>query len=114
MPRIANENRLGQQAGAEAPISEDGGAPVKPAAVTPPVSGDGGSPPAPPAPLAPSTPPAPPAGTGGKRRVKCADLKGKQVIVGKGEIVQIDENGFFEVDAEEAKRLLTIPGYEKA
>jgi hypothetical protein len=46
--------------------------------------------------------------------VKCESLKGKKVIVGKGEVVQIDENGFFEVEAEEAERLLTIPGYEEA
>ena len=57
--------------------------------------------------------PASPA-NGEKKRVKCADLKGKKLIVGNGGIVQIDENGFFEVEAKEAERLLTIPGYEKA
>jgi hypothetical protein len=50
----------------------------------------------------------------GKKRVKCEALKGKKIIIGKGEAVQIDENGFFEVEAEEAERLLTIPGYKKA
>jgi hypothetical protein len=58
--------------------------------------------------------PAPPPANGEKRRVKCAALKGKKVIVGKGEVVQIDDDGFFEVQAEEAERLLTIPGYEPA
>jgi hypothetical protein len=50
----------------------------------------------------------------GKRRIKCADLKGKKVIVGKGNTVQIDENGFLEVEEKVAERLLTIPGYEEA
>jgi hypothetical protein len=56
--------------------------------------------------------PAPPAKEG-KRRVKCEALKGKKVIVGNGEVVQIHENGFFEVSEAEAERLLTIPGYEE-
>jgi hypothetical protein len=59
-------------------------------------------------------PPVPPTESGGKKRVKCGAMKGKKVIVGKGEVVQIDENGCFEVEAEEAERLLTIPGYEEA
>jgi hypothetical protein len=59
-------------------------------------------------------PPAPPTGSGDKKRVKCEDLKGKKVIIGNGEAVQIDENGFFEVDEKEAARLLTIPGYVEA
>jgi hypothetical protein len=46
--------------------------------------------------------------------VKCAALKGKKIIVGKGEAVQIDENGFLEVEEKEAERLLSIPGYEEA
>jgi hypothetical protein len=50
----------------------------------------------------------------GRKRLKCEDMKGKKIIVGKGEPVQIDENGFFEVDEKEAARLLTIPGYEEA
>ena len=49
-----------------------------------------------------------------KKRVKCEALKGKKIIIGKGEAVQIDANGFFEADAKEAERLLTIPGYEEA
>jgi hypothetical protein len=46
--------------------------------------------------------------------MKCEALKGGKIIVGKGEPVQIDENGFFEVDEKKAARLLTIPGYEEA
>jgi hypothetical protein len=46
--------------------------------------------------------------------MKCADLKGGRITVGRGEIVPIDENGLFEVDEREAARLLTIPGYEEA
>jgi hypothetical protein len=48
----------------------------------------------------------------GKKRIKCAMLKGKKITIVKGEVVQIDENGFFEVEEQEATRLLTIPGYE--
>ena len=58
-------------------------------------------------------PPAPPAKEG-KRRVKCEALKGGKVIVGNSKVIQIDENGFFEVSEAEAERLLTIPGYEEA
>jgi hypothetical protein len=58
-------------------------------------------------------PPAPPAKEG-RKRVKCEALKGGKIIIGKGEAVRIDENGFFEVDEEEAARLLTIPGYKEA
>jgi hypothetical protein len=58
-------------------------------------------------------PPVPPKNEG-KKRVKCEALKGEKIIVGNGEIVQIDENGFFEVEAKEAERLLTIPDYEEA
>jgi hypothetical protein len=54
--------------------------------------------------------PAPPVNNG-KRRIKCGALKGRMVVVGKGKIIPIDENGFLEVGAEEAERLLTIPGY---
>jgi hypothetical protein len=50
----------------------------------------------------------------GNTRMKCAALRGLSVIVGKGEPVQIDKDGFFEVGEKEAARLLTIPGYEKA
>ena len=59
-------------------------------------------------------PPAPPPANAQKKRVKCEALKGKKIIIGKGEAVQIDGNGFFEVDAKEAERLLSIPGYEEA
>jgi hypothetical protein len=96
MPKPAdNRNRQGQgkQAGAEVPPAASAGTPPEP---------DGG------------TPPAPPTGSGGKKRVKCESLKGKKVIIGKGGAVRIDENGFFEVGAEEAEWLLTIPGYEEA
>ena len=61
-------------------------------------------------PAAEAPPPAGRAGKG-KKRVKCAALKGGKITVGKGEVVQIDENGFFEVSEAEAERLLTIPGY---
>ncbi|MDR1351670.1 MAG: hypothetical protein LBK05_00180 [Treponema sp.] len=50
----------------------------------------------------------------GKKRIRCAALKGGKIIAGKGVIIQIDENGFFEVDEKEAVRLLTIPDYEEA
>jgi hypothetical protein len=94
MPKSADDkNRQDQQTGAEAPPAASTDTPANPT---------GG------------TPPAPATENGGKKRVKCEALKGKQVIIGKGEAVQIDENGFFEVEAEEAERLLTIPGYEEA
>jgi hypothetical protein len=50
----------------------------------------------------------------GKKRMRCVSLKGCKVIAGKGETVQVDENGFFEIDETMAARLLTIPGYEEA
>ena len=56
----------------------------------------------------------PPLETKGKKRLKHVALKGGKITVGKGEIVHIDENGFFEVDVKDAARLLTIPGYEEA
>jgi hypothetical protein len=62
----------------------------------------------------PPQPPVPPPATGGRKRVKCEALKGGKIIIGKGEVIQIDEEGFFEVDADEAERLLTIPGYKEA
>jgi hypothetical protein len=76
----------------------------------------GATPPVPPAigDNKPPTPPSPTKASGGKKRVKCESLKGKKVIVGKGEVVQIDENGFFEVEEQEAERLLAIPGYKEA
>jgi hypothetical protein len=75
-------------------------------------SGGVGAPPSTPAAGTPPVPPAPP--KEGKKRVKCEALKGGKVIVGKGEPVQIDENGFFEVDEKQAARLLSIPGYKEA
>jgi hypothetical protein len=59
-------------------------------------------------------PPPPPPVKDGKKRIKCESLKGGKITVGNGAIVQIDENGFFEVEEKEANRLLTIPGYEEA
>jgi hypothetical protein len=50
----------------------------------------------------------------GKKRIKCAALKGGKIIVGKGEPINVDDDGFFEVSEAEAARLLTIPGYEEA
>jgi hypothetical protein len=60
----------------------------------------------------PESPKQPPA-SGGKNRVKCEALKGGKITVGKGKIVDVDENGIFEVEEKEAERLLTIPGYEE-
>ena len=51
---------------------------------------------------------------GQKQRIKCDALRGKNINIGNGTVVQVDENGFFEVGGKEAARLLTIPGYEKA
>jgi hypothetical protein len=48
-----------------------------------------------------------------KKRIKNPDLKGETVIVGNEE-VQADANGVIEVDAAQAVRLLTIPGWEEA
>ena len=74
----------------------------------PPASGGNAKPPA--------APPAsnPPASEGEKRRVKCEALKGQSINIGNGTIARVDENGFFEVDAAQAKRLLSIPGHEEA
>ena len=65
-------------------------------------------------PVSDNSPPDPLPPNGEKKRVRCDALKGKKIIIGNGQAVQIDENGFFEVDAKEAERLLTIPGYKKA
>jgi len=54
-----------------------------------------------------------PDSNGNKVRIKCESLKGKSVVVGK-DTVQVDENGILEVGEDQANRLLTIPGYEKA
>jgi hypothetical protein len=51
---------------------------------------------------------------GAKKRIECEALKGGKIIIGNGEVIQIDENGFFEVDEKEAERLLSIPGYKEA
>ena len=50
-----------------------------------------------------------------KVKVKCESLKGcKKVVVAKDITVQADNEGIIEVDEDIAKRLLSIPGYEKA
>ncbi len=50
----------------------------------------------------------------GKQRIKCAALAGgKRITVGK-ETITADKDGVIEVDEVQAKRLLTIPGYEEA
>ena len=114
-----NKQGQGQQAGAAAtPPASGGNTPPAPegnagSAATPQGGAQGSTPPAPPA-TGDNQPPAPPTESGGKKRVKCEALKGKKIIIGKGETVQIDENGFFEVDAKEAERLLSIPGYKEA
>jgi len=73
----------------------------------------------PPAPKNDKDPPSPkpkaqkPKDDGEKVRLKCERLKGgKKVIVGNAE-VQADKDGVIEVDANEAARLLTIPGYQE-
>jgi hypothetical protein len=56
-----------------------------------------------------STPPAPPEKPA-KRRVQHEYLKGKDLIVGN-KTIEFDADGIAEVDAADAERLLTIPGY---
>jgi hypothetical protein len=56
----------------------------------------------------------PPPRKDGKKRMRCVSLKGRKVIAGKDTTVQVDENGFFEIDETMAARLLTIAGYEEA
>lgn len=46
-----------------------------------------------------------------KMKIKCESLKGKSVVSLSGTIA-FDEKGIAEVEGVEAKRLLTIPGYE--
>ncbi|MDR1232154.1 MAG: hypothetical protein LBK61_12245 [Spirochaetaceae bacterium] len=90
---------------------EDTGKPPRSGRGRKPAGGaDGGENPPPPVKQENPPPPVKP----GNTRMKCAALKGSSVIVGKGEPVKIDENGFFEVGEKEAARLLAIPGYEKA
>jgi hypothetical protein len=60
----------------------------------------------------PPPPPAPPASNSGKVCLKSEAIKGMKIIVGK-DTVQADGDGVIEVDAVQAERLLTIPGYEK-
>ena len=57
-------------------------------------------------------PPTPPSER--KKRIKNADLKGKNINIGDGNIIAVDENGIFEVDEAQCTRLLSIPGYEEA
>jgi hypothetical protein len=76
-----------------------------------PLAGSGGDKPAA---GTPPAPPDPPPVKEGKKRLKCAALKGGKITVGTGEVIQIDKNGVFEVEAKEAARLLTIPDYEEA
>jgi hypothetical protein len=70
----------------------------------------------PPATTGDSNPPPPasfPSLPAGKKRVKCEALKNQKITVGNGVIVQVDGDGILEVDADDAARLLTIPGYEE-
>jgi hypothetical protein len=110
MPKHGDDKN-GQTGGSSAGPSTPSGAAVTPPAggTTPPSQGNTTGT----VPQQGGTPPAPPKNEG-KKRVKCAALKGEKIIVGKGEVVQIDENGLFEVEAKEAERLLTIPDYEEA
>jgi hypothetical protein len=80
---------------------------VTPEKTTPPAGSEGDTP------AAGTLPDLPPAKEG-QKRVKCAALKGSKITIGTGEIIRIDENGIFAVEAKEAARLLTIPGYEEA
>ena len=45
--------------------------------------------------------------------IKCADYAGKSIVL-PTRTIQLDEKGCCEVTGIEAKRLLTIPGYERA
>ena len=56
-----------------------------------------------------SAPPAPPEKPA-KRRVRHEHLKGKNLIVGN-RTIEFDADGIAEMDAADAERLLTIPGY---
>ena len=49
----------------------------------------------------------------GARRIRNAALKGKKFNIGNGEIVAVDGEGVFEVEAAAAERLLSIPGFEE-
>ena len=60
------------------------------------------------------SPPLPPQVTKGKKRLKCDALKEGTITISDGQIIQIDVDGFFEVEGKEAERLITIPGYEEA
>lgn len=48
-----------------------------------------------------------------KKRVKHEKLKGKNLIVGN-KTIAFDADGIAELDAADAERLLTIPGYTEA
>jgi len=53
-------------------------------------------------------------GPGEKVRIKNETCKNGKLFLGNGELAVFDENGIAEIDAEQAERLLRIPGYEKA
>ena len=72
----------------------------------------GGNHPPPPEPPKPSPQPAD-KGEMGARRIRNAMLKGKKFNIGNGEIVAVDGEGVFEVEAAAAERLLAIPGFEE-
>jgi hypothetical protein len=68
----------------------------------------------------PDNPPPPPADTSGqgatpegKVRIKNENCKNGKVFLGNGKLAEFDANGIAEIDAEQAKRLLNIQGYEK-
>jgi hypothetical protein len=50
--------------------------------------------------------------SGDKKRVKCAAIAGRKIVIGD-KTVQADENGIIEVDDAQFKRLLTIPAYSE-
>ena len=76
-------------------------------------SQDGGdNPPSPPEPPEPN-PSAADKGENGARRIRNDVLKGKKFNIGNGEIVNVDGEGVFEVEAAVAERLLAIPGFEE-
>jgi hypothetical protein len=54
------------------------------------------------------------ASPGNKVRVKNEKYKDGKIFLGNGKLAEFDANGIAEIDAMQAKRLLAIPGYEKA
>jgi hypothetical protein len=47
-----------------------------------------------------------------KVRIRNQTLPGQKILLGNGDTARFDQSGIAEVSGKEAKRLLTIPGYE--